>query len=412
MFNKLDTDTRIRFLTPATILRMLLLLPAVPVWGQSLHAIAVLEAESFVAGPTSGRWISPANGIQPPFINMQPLQGISGLIFQPLDETWLALGDNGFGSKANSADHLLRVMSLTPEFKTADGGRGKLTATSLFVLSDPDHLIGFPIIAERESYPGTDIPVPNEVRKNRLLTGADLDIESFQRMKDASYWFGDEFGPFLLHTAANGAFIEAPVPLPGVYAPENPLRGTATANAQSSGGFEGMALADDGATLFVMLEKTLSGDPQDQLNVYAFDTITSSFKSDQPAWCYRLASAGHRIGELLALGSGRFLVIERDSEERESAAYKRIVLADTNPDNGCATRTDLVDLLAINDPDGLASKSGIFRFPFYTIEGIALIDRQTIAVINDNNFPFSSGRENGRAEDTELILIRLSETLE
>ena len=36
-------------------------------------------------------------------------------------------------------------------------------------------------------------------------------------------WFGDEFGPFLLHTDASGTVLEAPIPLPGVQSPQNPF---------------------------------------------------------------------------------------------------------------------------------------------------------------------------------------------
>jgi hypothetical protein len=60
-------------------------------------------------------------------------------------------------------------------------------------------------------------------RPDRLLTGADFDLESVRRAKDGSFWFGEEFGPFLLHTDATGEVLEAPVPLPGVQSPQNPF---------------------------------------------------------------------------------------------------------------------------------------------------------------------------------------------
>ena len=36
-------------------------------------------------------------------------------------------------------------------------------------------------------------------RAGRLLTGADFDVESIARMKDGTFWVGEEFGPYLLH---------------------------------------------------------------------------------------------------------------------------------------------------------------------------------------------------------------------
>ena len=36
-------------------------------WGQTLEGLAVLPADTFAPGPTSGQFIAPANGRIPPF---------------------------------------------------------------------------------------------------------------------------------------------------------------------------------------------------------------------------------------------------------------------------------------------------------------------------------------------------------
>jgi hypothetical protein len=84
-------------------------------------------------------------------------------------------------------------------------------------------------------------------------------------------WFGDEFGPFLLHTDLTGKVVEAPIPLPGVRSPDNPLPGPAP-NLASSNGFEGMAISPDGRTLYPTLEGPLADD--------ADKTIRRSFTFD------------------------------------------------------------------------------------------------------------------------------------
>ena len=92
--------------------------------------------------------------------------------------------DNGYGAKENSADFLLRVYKLKPDFETGRGGSGSVSVGEFLQLRDPDGKVPFPI-----------------TRPDRMLTGADFDIESVRRDRDGGFWFGDEFGPWLLHRA-------------------------------------------------------------------------------------------------------------------------------------------------------------------------------------------------------------------
>jgi hypothetical protein len=45
--------------------------------------------------------------------------------------------------------------------------------------------------------------------------------------------------------------------------------------------------------------------------------------------------------------------------------------------------------------------------PFQTIESVLVLNRRTLVVANDNNYPFSSGRRPGEPDDNELIQVRL-----
>ena len=134
-----------------------------------------------------------------------------------------------------------------------------LTERPRFSLRDPDNKVNFSIVADFATYPNSTIEVDQAIRRRRLLTGADFDIESFRQVSDGSFWFGDEFGPFLLHTDASGRVLEAPFPLPGVASPDDPLG--RPANLPRSRGFEGMALNPDGNRLYPMLEGSLTTDP-------------------------------------------------------------------------------------------------------------------------------------------------------
>ena len=408
---------------------------------------AVLSANTFAPGPTSGQLISSSNGITVPFINKQPVQGFSAVLPGPKPGTFLVMSDNGFGSKGNSPDFLLRFYAVEPDFVTGQvfpvnlktGERlDSFTSESFFQLNDKAGKINFPIVADRAVYPGSitatnpnGIPVAPAIKSGRLLTGGDLDLESFRRVSDGTYWFGDEFGPFLVHVDANGQVIESPISLPNflglgdkplVQSPDNPNL-TGTANLGGSRGFEGMALNTSGTKLYAMLEGALVTDQQrDRLLINQFDLATKQYTGK--TFSYRLESPSYFIGDLTAINDNEFLVIERDGKQgdpnnsafTDPAQFKRIYKIDISKVDsaGFVQKELLVNLLNIPDPNGIGGNgttNGRFTFPFVTIEDILPIDNQTLLVINDNNFPFSVGRTPGQPDNTELILIKLDKPL-
>ncbi|MFE4581544.1 esterase-like activity of phytase family protein [Streptomyces chartreusis] len=356
----------------------------------TLTGFASLPAETFVPGSEpSGSAIGagPFNGIAAPFAH-QPVQGFSGVVNRR-DGTFDVLSDNGYGNKANSADFLLRVHRIEPDLR---GGTVKVLGG--FNLSDPDRHVPFPL-----------------TRADRVLTGADFDVESIQRMADGTYWIGDEFGPWLLHFSAKGRLLQAPIALDGVQAPENPYLNGAQPNLASSKGFEGLVRSVDGRHLYPLLEGTVTGDTPGDLRFSEFDLRRGKYTGER--YVYRLESTANAIGDAIAVDRHRFLVIERDGGQGDTAKFKRIYLADTRDrdGDGLMDKTLVADLLDIANPKGLGGFGETFRFPFQTIEDVNLVDDRTLAVLNDNNFPFSSGRTAGKADDNEFITIRLSAPL-
>lgn len=274
--------------------------------------------------------------------------------------------------------------------------------------------------------PAPSIPVDPAIAQGRLLTGWDLDIESFRRTPDGAFWFGDEFGPFLVKTDGTGVVQRDAIPLPNVrglgsnpfvQAPQNPA--LTSANLPTSRGFEGMALDKSGTTLYTLLEGALTTDTDSRrLLINEFDLATESYTST--SFAYRMEAAGHAIGDFTAVTDTRYLVIERDGRQGDPtnpaftnpAQFKKIFLVDLAEvdADGFVKKTEVADLLDIADPDDLdGNGSDRFTFPFVTIESVLVVDPQTLLVINDNNFPFSVGRTPGVADDNEFILIRLAQ---
>ncbi|MFF0200460.1 esterase-like activity of phytase family protein [Streptomyces sp. NPDC005017] len=356
----------------------------------TLTGFASLPAETFVPdSEPSGAFIGagPFNGIAAPFAG-QPVQGFSGIVNRH-DGTFDVLSDNGYGAKANSADFLLRVHRIAPDTRT-----GEVSVLGGFGLSDPDGLVPFPL-----------------TRADRRLTGADFDVESIVRSADGTYWMGDEFGPYLLHFSARGRLLRAPVALDGVRAPETAARTGEQATIGSSKGFEGLVRSVDGRRLYPLLEGSVTGDTPGDLRFSEFDPRRGAYTGKR--FVYRLESSAHAIGDAVAVDRHRFLVIERDGGQGDAAKFKRIYLADTRDrdEDGLLDKTLVADLLDIANPRGVGGFGETFRFPFTTIEDVVLLDDRTLAVLNDNNFPFSSGRTPGEADDNEFITVRLAERL-
>lgn len=424
----------------------------------TLKGHAVLAARTFVSAPkdapaslqTSGKYTTPdlrredrlesipgssylsakgapkPTGISLPFKG-QPVQGFSGIKAMKDGSYWV-LTDNGFGSKANSADAMLMFHHVQPDWKTGDV---KLRQTVF--LHDPDRKVPFLIV--------------NEGTKQRYLTGADFDIESIQFIGD-HVWFGDELGPYLVKTDRKGRVLAVfDTMIDGklarspdhfsVTTPATP--GAFSTPVRRSRGYEGMAASKDGQFLYPLLEGPLwdeagkkweGRDGKEYLRILEFNVAKGEWTGR--SWKYALEINGNNIGDFNMIDADTGLIIERDNGEGTAdtacpaepkadcqnvpAKFKRVYkisLKDADAD-GFVRKIGYIDLLDIRDPKGVArvgSKDGRFTFPFVTIEDLDVVDAEHIVVANDNNLPYSSGRQLGRNDDNEFILLHVPELL-
>src|SRR5690606_6098988 len=330
------------------------------------------------------------------------------------DGTYLVMSDNGFGAQDNSADYLLRLHNISVDYRTKNSGQAAVKHLSFIQLSDPNHLIPFDIV--------------NEATKERLLTGADFDPESMQRTANGDIWIGDEFGPYLLHFNAKGELQSAPIALPDpsdksreLRSPQNQFNqinhNYTEPLVQRSGGFEGMALSTDGKYLYPLLEKPLLNAPQARLIISEFDLNKKAYTGN--IYYFDLDEKAAAIGDFQLFNEQEGIIIERDDTENNLGGYKKLIKIKLNAYGESVSREELVDLMDIANPDqlyGPVREGDIaigerFGFPFQTIEDIIIEGPDLITVLNDNNFPGSSGRNKQLADDNEIIQIRLPEAL-
>ena len=321
---------------------------------------------------------------------------------------------------------------------TPDWATGAVAVDKTVFMQDPNGVIPFRLTAETAA---------------RHLTGADFDIESIQRVGD-DFYFGDEFGPYLIRTDAagvvtgfwetqlNGNLVKAPQHHT-LRLPRNPNADLPAFTVKQSRGFEGMALADDGTLLVGMLEGPV-WDPETGayqeidgtavLPMPLFDTTTGTWTGG--SFYYPLEAPGNAIGDFNMIDATTALVIERDWGEgapsgacadgqtpaadncfAPAALFKRVykISFDGVSDGEMVRKVGYVDLLDINDPNGVArqgGEDGKFTFPFITIESVIAVDDQHILVGNDNNYPFSAGRFLDKNDDNEFILLAVPELMD
>ncbi len=392
-----------------------------------LKARSILPAATYTpASEPSGHWTEGNAQIPAPYKG-QPVQGFSATHALG-DGSYLVMSDNGFGNKKNSADALLGVHRIRPATAPSNpvGKPGETSfINTVFTLSDPNNLVPWRIWRDggcaatpaAELPRGYTCPTPD-----RALTGADFDLESMQVAPDGTFWFGEEFGPYLLHTDQQGRLLQAPIPTPGVKSPSNPkLAPNEKPNLPDSKGFEGMAISPDGRTLYPMLEGATEEDKaagkSGDLRIYTVEVGKrgATFTGDYVR--YRMDSPANAIGDYIAINDNQFLVIERDSLQDTEAKFKKVFLVDTAgvKPGGYVAKKLVVDLMDLADPAGVggdATKEGRFSFPYFTIEDVEILDERTIAIMNDNNFPAMGGRGKDVVDVNEYLEITLPKPLE
>ena len=371
-----------------------LLATAAPAWATEpeLDARAILPADATWPAPFPG---IPSTDPAPAPGSAQPVGGFSALLDAGHGRFW-AMPDNGFGNRANSRSFLLRVYKVRPQWETRRGGSGRVEILDQITLHDPDLKVPFPIV--------------NETTSERLLTGGDFDIESMRIANDGTLWFGEEFGPFIVHTDPAGKVLDAPVPTPGVMSPDNPFLLGRSPNLGGSSGFEAMALSKDGRTLYPILEGALTGaDPLDRV-VFEFDVRERRFTGRR--WTYRMSIAGTLVSDATALGHDRLIVLERDNNQGPAAAWKRAFTIPVPGRRQVLEKRQVLDLLAVRDPHliSLPARAGDFglgdpfRFPYVTVEAVLPLGGDELAIVNDTNFG-STGRNPGLPDYSDFIVV-------
>lgn len=375
--------------------------PTVKTFEPTLVARATLSADHLEEGPASGALASAANGRQGPW-DGQVIPGFSAAIDNG-DGTFWAQPDNGFGSKGNSADFLLRNYLVRPAWQTAEGGDGSIAVERFISYNDRNDVLDFEIV--------------NDATSDRLLTGADFDIESVVRAEDGTFWVGEEFGPFLLHFDAEGTLLEKPFSLSGAKSPQNPyLASGETPRVRASRGFEALAGSTNGRYLYPIIEGSYADETDlRRREIHEFDTKSGAYTGR--TWNYETDQEPNVIGDAFTVKNDVLLIVERDDFEGDQSVTKRVYEIDLKRTDarGFVEKTLVLDALRIANPDGLGAGDGygtgeVFSLPVQSFETVVQLRDGRLLIGNDNNYPGNDARITGTPDDTEFDIIDLRKT--
>ncbi len=255
------------------------------------------------------------------------------------------------------------------------------------------------------------------------------DLEGIAVAADKTFWLVDEYRPAIYHFDSSGVLIDRFVP-----------KGTAAATGQPAGtfgtevlpevlaqrrqnrGFEAVAFQDGNIYAFVqsplrnptsLSNSTLNG--LQNIRFVEFDPATQTTRQflyvmDNPNLGGTGNSRADKLGDAVAIGNGEFLIVERDDDAIDSDPLskieKKVYRFSLDDATDISTLSGSIDLgqgvsktidqmtateLAIAgvQPVNKVLHVDLAAAGYNTVEkveGLTVIDADTIAVINDNDF--------------------------
>ncbi|MEU6018070.1 esterase-like activity of phytase family protein [Streptomyces sp. NPDC047515] len=271
-----------------------------------------------------------------------------------------------------------------------------------------------------------------------------LDTEGIVRAADGTFWLVDEYGPSLVHVSARGRVLTRYVPqglgLTGADYPVVEALPGVLLNRRINRGFEGLALLP-GGDLVMAVQSPLSLPDQDagessrNVRLLRFSTKKRAVTAE---YAYRfdpvdVVDPGEddtselKISSVVAVGRDGLLVEERTDRV---ARLHRVTLPRGSGILGSAWDDPMTSpsYEELSDPSASGvptlRKSLVVDLGEVTgvpgkVEGVAVTGRDTLALINDNDFGMTDGAEafdaNGRLVDsgidTSVTLLKLPRPL-
>jgi hypothetical protein len=288
-----------------------------------------------------------------------------------------------------------------------------------------------------------EVPYNYDAKQELTYNMDGMDTEGIVRMPRGEFWICEEYGPSLVHAGSDGLVKTRYVPENSGYSgagyPIDPTLPAIFAKRQSNRGFESLAMSRDAETLYVFLQSPLSnpnqttGRESQMIRVLAVSTKNGKPVAEYVYVMEPGASFGGarqrdmKVSAAATVNSTTLLV-----DERTDPLARLYTFDFSQATNILGSKWDAVSqspTLEALKPQDLATNGivagtktlvldanlAVPNLP-EKIEGVAILDRWTVALGNDNDFALDSFDDSGNfklktEQYCELIFVRLSAPL-
>jgi|GEM_PF-124455 len=264
-----------------------------------------------------------------------------------------------------------------------------------------------------------------------------LDTEALVRLKDGTFWLADEYGPSLIHVAADGKIITRLVPAgleADLAAAEYNVEGKLPSIFKKrtlNRGAEAIAISPDEKYLYFIMQSPLANPDaaaykaSRNVRLVKIELDNGNFKALAGEYLYVMdlpefypldnstKQTDVKVSELVALANGDLLVLERIS--KQTKLYRvRLDSKATNllggkwDDEGTAPTLEQTAFLAGSEGTVVPLRKELAFDSLHDlpnapakIEGVAILDHEYLALINDNDFGIAG-------DQTTIVVAKLS----
>jgi Esterase-like activity of phytase len=271
-----------------------------------------------------------------------------------------------------------------------------------------------------------------------------LDTEGIVRTSAGDFWISEEYSPSILHVDRTGKVIKRYIPeglnLPGTDYPVAKVLPSIYTKRKINRGFEGIALSGDEKTLYMVLQSPLlnpdrkTGDASRNTRLLVFDIPSEKVTAE---YVYRFDVSKEfdpnpkntpdemKLSGVIAMNPTTLLILERTDlvaklYSVDLSQATNILRSKWNDAKTAPALEALADPAAAEVrilPKTLVLDLSSIKGMPEKIEGIALLDQNTLAVANDNDFDSeenkydADGNNMGKGKISQILIISLAKPL-